>query len=56
MNILNKIGGALETANAAEMESISVLGFFSELPAGPDGRAAPAFGSFSRRRDRYRRR
>ena len=55
MNILNKIGGALQTTNAAEMESASVIGFFSEFPAGPDGRATPAFGSFSRRRDRFRR-
>ena len=55
MNILNRIGGALQTTNAVEMESASVIGFFGGQAAGPDGRATPAFGSFSRRRDRYRR-
>lgn len=56
MNILNKIGGALQSTHAVEMESASVIGLFAEIPGGPDGRAAPAFGSFSRRRDRARRR
>ncbi len=55
MNILNRIGGALQTTNAVEMESASVIGLFSESPLGQDGRAAPAFGSFSRRRNRVRR-
>ena len=56
MNILNQIGGALHSAHAIEMESASVVGLFAAFPGGPDGRAKPAFGSFSRRRDRARRR
>ncbi|MCH8201801.1 MAG: hypothetical protein IH996_01700 [Proteobacteria bacterium] len=56
MNILNKIGGALQITHAAEMESTSAIGLFAEFPGGTYGRTAPAFGSFSRRRDRARRR
>lgn len=55
MNILNRIGGALHSAHAVEMESAAVIGLFAAIPGGPDGRAIPAFGSFSRRRDRARR-
>ena len=55
MNILNKIGGALQSTHAVEMESASVIGLFAGIPGGPDGRATPAFGSLSRRRDRARR-
>ncbi len=55
MNILNKIGGALQSTHAVETESAMVIGLFAEFPGGPDGRATPAFGSFSRRRDRARR-
>ena len=55
MNILNKIGGALHSTHAVEMESAGAIGFFTEFPARPSRRAAPAFGSFSRRRDRTRR-
>jgi hypothetical protein len=55
MNILNKIGGALQSANAVEMESASAIGLFREFPFTREGRATPAFGSFSRRRNRIRR-
>lgn len=57
MNILTRLSGAIESTNQMEMESASIIGFFTEARACPDGRNTPAYGSFLRRRNRnYRHR
>lgn len=56
MNILNRIGGALGTATAAEMESASVIGMFAEFPGRGGDHGSGIFSRYSRRRARIRKR
>ncbi len=55
MNILAKLGDAIDSANHIESESTMALGFFAPGMATTDSRSAPAHGAQLRRRSRQRR-
>lgn len=52
MNILMKIGTAIDSVNTTETEASAMLGFFGRAAEAAASRNAPAYGSFSRRRAR----
>ena len=55
MNILAKLGDAIESANHLDNESVIALGLFSPTPVVTDSRGAPAYSAYSansHRRDR----
>jgi hypothetical protein len=54
MNILAKIGEAIETVEEMETESRAILGFYSQLQMA-ESRSAPAYGPNSPHRARLRR-
>ncbi|MCH8861499.1 MAG: hypothetical protein IID51_03185 [Proteobacteria bacterium] len=56
MNILAKLGDAIDSTNHIESESVMALGLFGMAPpAATDDRGAPAYSAFSRRGSRQRR-
>lgn len=55
MNILARLGDAIDSTNQIDSESIMALGFFAPAPAITESRGAPAYSSYSRRRSRQRR-
>ena len=56
MNILAKLGDAIDSANHIERESVMALGLFGMAPpAAIDGRGTPTYSAFSRRRNRQHR-
>lgn len=55
MNILAKLGEAIDSTNHIENESVMALGFFGATPGASESRSAPAYSSHSRRRSRQRR-
>ncbi len=54
MNILHRIGIALECVKELESESEGILGFYSSNPTSTGGRNDRNYGSFLRRRHRNR--
>ncbi len=54
MNILAKIGEAIETVDQMETESRAILGFYSQLQVA-ESRSYPSNGPDPRRRTRTRR-
>ena len=56
MNILAKLGDAIDSTNHIERESVMALGLFGMAPpAATDSRGTPTYSAFSRRRSRLRR-
>lgn len=55
MNILAKLGDAIESANHLNNESVIALGLFSAVPATTDSRNAPASNANSHRREQEHR-
>lgn len=54
MNILAKLGDAIESANHLNNESVIALGLFSAEPATNESRSAPAYNADSRRQNQPR--
>jgi hypothetical protein len=55
MNILAKLGDAIDSTNQIDNESVMALGFFAPTTGTTDSRSTPAYSTLSRRRSRQRR-